>query len=113
MTLNLEDTWLQDVVRYFGLIGLCAIGNMTINHDMLESFVERWHKETSSFHTPHGDMSITLDDVSCLLHIPIWGRLLKHSRTNESEALELMVNYLGADQSEAQEELDATRDAHA
>lgn len=39
-------------------------------------------------------MSITLDDVSCLLHLPIRGKPLDHWRINKDEALELMVNYL-------------------
>ncbi|KAJ1434373.1 Aminotransferase-like, plant mobile domain [Sesbania bispinosa] len=32
--------------------------------------MERWHRETSSFHFPVGEMTITLDDVSTLLHLP-------------------------------------------
>lgn len=82
---------------------------MTINHGMLEDFMERWHKETSYFHTSHGDISITLDNVLCLLHLMIRGRLLNHSWIKKSDALELMVNYLGVDQGEAQRDLDATR----
>ena len=31
--------------------------------------------ETNSFHMPFGEMTITLDDVSSLLHIPIRGKL--------------------------------------
>ena len=40
---------------------------------LLYAFVERWHKETSNFHLPIGDMSIILDDVALLLHLPIIG----------------------------------------
>ena len=29
----------------------------------MSAFVERWHKETSSFHLPVGEVTITLDDV--------------------------------------------------
>ncbi|XP_073223572.1 protein MAINTENANCE OF MERISTEMS-like [Cicer arietinum] len=36
---------------------------------LISAFVERWHRETSSFHLPFGEMSITLDDVATLLHI--------------------------------------------
>ncbi|CAL5210716.1 unnamed protein product [Lathyrus oleraceus] len=57
-------------------------------------------------------MSITLDDVSCLLHL-IRGRLLDHERITKDETLEMMVDYLGADPREANEELDKTRSAHA
>lgn len=39
-------------------------------------------------------MFVTLDDVSCLLHLSIRGKLLDHGRINKDEALELMVDYL-------------------
>ena len=54
-------------------------------------------------------MSITLDDVSCLLHLPIRGRFLDHGRMTKDEALEMMVEYLGADLGEVMDELDKTR----
>lgn len=54
---------------------MCKTGYGTINHDILSVFVEIWHTETSSFHLPHGEMSITLDDAPCLLHLSITGKL--------------------------------------
>ncbi|GAU48885.1 hypothetical protein TSUD_88920 [Trifolium subterraneum] len=42
-----------------------------VDPQILSAFTERWHPETSSFHMPFGEMTITLDDVACLLHIPI------------------------------------------
>lgn len=110
--LNLEqdvDAWFQDCVCYSGFTGLCSTGYMTINHGMWAAFVKRWCKEKPSFHITHGEMSIILDDVSCLLHFPIRGILLNHSRIGKYEALELMVNHLRTDPGEAQEELDDTR----
>ncbi|KAL5138213.1 Protein MAIN-LIKE 1 [Glycine soja] len=38
---------------------------------LLYAFVERWHKETSSFYLPIGKMTITLNGVASLLHLPI------------------------------------------
>lgn len=58
-------------------------------------------------------MYITLDDVSCLLHISIRGRLLDHGGITKDEAFEMMVYYLGADPWKAKEELDRTKGAHA
>nr|XP_027193298.1 protein MAIN-LIKE 1-like [Cicer arietinum] len=34
-----------------------------IDGNMIFAFAERWHAETSSFHLPFGEMTITLDDV--------------------------------------------------
>lgn len=95
------------------LQGLCVIRYKTINHDMLANFVERWHKETSSFHIHIGEMSITIDDISCLIHLPIRERLLNHSRIFRVDSLDIVVTYLGNDSGEAQIENDATRGAHA
>lgn len=44
--------------------------------DALGDSLERWHPKTLLFHLLHGEMFITLDDVSHLLHLPIRGRFL-------------------------------------
>lgn len=38
--------------------------------------VKRWHYEMCSFHLPIDEVSITLEDVQCILHIPIHGERL-------------------------------------
>lgn len=88
-------------------------GYSTTNHVILNAFVERWHSETSSFYIPLGEMFITLDDVSCLLHLLIRGRLLDHGRITKDEELEMMVDHLRDNSEEAKDELDRTRGAHA
>lgn len=85
------------------------IGYITVIHEMLNAFMERWHSETSSFHLPLSEMSITLDDISCLLHLPIRGIILYHVRITKDEALVMMVDYLGADLGEMNEDLDMTK----
>lgn len=92
---------------------LCITDYSTVNHVVLNAFVERWHSKTSSFHLPLGEMSITLDNVLCLLHLPIRGRLLDHWRITKDKTLNMMVDHLKADPGEAKDELDRTRGAHA
>lgn len=58
-------------------------------------------------------MSITLVDVSCMLHLPIRGRLLDHNEINREDALEMMVGYLGANPWDSIKELEVTLWAHA
>lgn len=58
-------------------------------------------------------MSITFDNVSCLLHLLIRGKLLDHGRISKDEILEMMVDYLGVDTTDAMAEMDRTRGAHA
>ncbi|KAI5381249.1 hypothetical protein KIW84_UN0886 [Lathyrus oleraceus] len=73
-----------------------------IDTNLVSAFVERWHLETSSFHMPFGEMSITLDDVACLLHLPIRGIFWSPQDVTEELAVELAVDYLGVSQSQAQ-----------
>lgn len=38
------------------------------NKGVINTFIERWHKKTSFFHLPVGEMTIILNDVSRLLN---------------------------------------------
>ncbi|CAL5205364.1 unnamed protein product [Lathyrus oleraceus] len=44
-----------------------------LDTSLLTFFIDRWHKETYSFHLSFGEMTITLDDVSSLFHLPTTG----------------------------------------
>ncbi|CAK8541001.1 unnamed protein product [Lathyrus sativus] len=48
-------------------------------------------------------MTITLDDVSCLLHLPIRGVFWSPQDINEGLAIEWVVDYLGGSQRVAQQ----------
>ncbi|XP_058742104.1 uncharacterized protein LOC131614550 [Vicia villosa] len=97
LTTNTEAEWFHNVVTETGLGGLCCTGYVTISHDMQGVFSKRWHKEMSSFHFPVGELTITLHDVACLLHLHIKGRLLNHFWIQIVAAIEWMVDYLGMD----------------
>ncbi|XP_024639944.1 protein MAINTENANCE OF MERISTEMS-like [Medicago truncatula] len=56
--------------------------------------VERWHQETSSFHLPVGEITITLDDVACLLDILVAGRLTHEEDLDHDHSVELLVTHL-------------------
>jgi len=92
--------WLQDT-RY----------NL-IDHGLICAFVERWYEETFSFHLPFGEMTVTLDDVACLLHLPIYGMLLSHESISRDEAVELMETYLGSSTGDVHKEVEKTKGAH-
>ncbi|KAL5170027.1 Protein MAIN-LIKE 1 [Glycine soja] len=61
---------------------------------LLSTFVERWHRETSSFHLPVGELTITLDDVSSLLHFPVIGDLHTFEPLHVDDAIQMLVDLL-------------------
>ncbi|KAL5146476.1 Protein MAINTENANCE OF MERISTEMS [Glycine soja] len=66
---------IADMVAGTRLSPLIACSIDTEDHGLISSFVDRWHRETSSFHLPVGEISITLDDVATLLLLLIVGAL--------------------------------------
>jgi hypothetical protein len=88
-----------DPMRASSLHDLIYTGYVSVPHVLLMTLCERWHTEISSFHLPVGEMSITLDDVACLLHIPIEGRMLDHpKKVSQVTTAELMVAHFGVPQ---------------
>jgi len=64
----------EEFVVNSGLMPLCDISYEYADKGLIYAFVERWHRETNSFHLPVGEMTMRLDDVSMLLHLPIIGQ---------------------------------------
>ena len=104
--------WWEARLQGIGVSWLQDTSYNQLNHGLICAFVERWHKETSSFHLPFGEMTVTLDDVSCLLHIPIDGMLLSHSTITRDEAVDMMVEHLGSNPRDALFEVNQTKGAH-
>ncbi|KAK9998330.1 hypothetical protein SO802_017933 [Lithocarpus litseifolius] len=65
------DDRVLDIVKRVGLEGLHRNPSREIDHNLITAFVEQWWPETHTFHLPHGEMTITLQDVEVLLGIPI------------------------------------------
>ena len=86
------------------LCGLERTGLTKSDPSLLLAFVERWYLETLSFHMPFGEMTITLDDVACLLHLPVRGRLFTPRSFTMEEAAALAAELLGVTYESALEE---------
>ena len=56
-----------------GLTGLFKVPDMEVDHALITALVERWRPETHTFHLPHGEMGITLQDIKVMLGIPVDG----------------------------------------
>jgi len=104
--------WWQDRLHATDIGWLQDTSYSLIDYGLICAFVERWHEETSSFHLSFGEMTDTLDDVACLLHLPIDGMLLSHGSISRDEAVELMETYLGSSTSDVVKEVEKTKDAH-
>ncbi|KAH1247319.1 Protein MAIN-LIKE 1 [Glycine max] len=79
---------------------------------LISTFVERWHGETSTFHLPVGELTITLDDVSSLLHLPIFGALHSFHALSTEEARFMLIELLEMSAEEARAETTLTRGAY-
>jgi hypothetical protein len=61
---------------------------------------------------PAGEVTVTLDDVSCLLHLSNVGRLPDHQYVNKEEGTKLMVDLCGADPADIENEMVKTKGSH-
>ena len=64
------------IVHYIdeaGLSGLYGIPFIPLDHALITALVERWRPETHTFHLPHGEMTITLEDMEVMMGLPIEG----------------------------------------
>ena len=104
--------WWQDRLQGIGLGWFQDTSYNMIDHSLICAFVERWHEETSSFHLPFEEITVTLNDVSCLLHLPIDGMLLSHWFISRDEAVEWMKTYFPSVPGEALVEVTKTKGAH-
>ena len=57
------------IVRLLGLERLHMVPSIKLGHALITTFVERWHLETHSFHLPHGEMTIILQDVEVIMGV--------------------------------------------
>ena len=77
---------------------------------MLSAFCERWQLETMTSHIPFGEMTITLDDVASILHIPITGSMISFSQPlRVDDANALFVELLGTTDVKASRETEQCR----
>jgi len=97
--------WFWDPVEAFGLHHLIYTGYSSVTHAMIRALCERLHTETNSFHLPVGEMTITLNGVYNLLHIPIQGHMLDHDAAiDRDRELDLMIRLLGMSKADARVE---------
>ncbi|KAH1198540.1 Protein MAIN-LIKE 1 [Glycine max] len=85
---------IEGLVGATGLSPLIECSVVTSDPKLISAFVERWHSETNTFHLPVGELTITLDDVSSLLHLPISGAFPNFHALSVDEAIFLLTELL-------------------
>ena len=60
-------------LKRLGLYQISQLTQIKSDPGLLSGLVERWRPETHTFHMPVGEMTVTLQDVSCLWGLPITG----------------------------------------
>ncbi|XP_058762512.1 protein MAIN-LIKE 1-like [Vicia villosa] len=105
----------EQVVRIvwdFHLLDFAGCSLTMLETPLLSAFVERWHPETSSFHLPFGEMTVTLDDVHSLFHLPIAGTFLTPVHREQATAVHMVMDALEVDELAVLKEFDDTRGFH-
>jgi hypothetical protein len=106
--------WFWDWVNVSGLRPLLKTNYDYVDWGLLTAFSERWQPETATFHLPIGEVTITLDDVACLLHIPISRKMLNHEGTacTQAEGADMCEEYLNFDKEDCKKEFHKMKGAH-
>jgi len=79
---------------------------------LISSFVERWHEETNTFHLSIGEKTITLDDMSSLLHLPILGQFPTYVPLEYGGVVNVFMELLGVDEGHGKDEMRQCHGAH-
>uniref|UniRef100_A0A7N2MJ75 Aminotransferase-like plant mobile domain-containing protein n=1 Tax=Quercus lobata TaxID=97700 RepID=A0A7N2MJ75_QUELO len=87
------DDRVIDIIKALGLEGLLRTPGREIDHGLITALVKRWRPETHTFHMPHGEVTITLQDVEVLLGLPVDGDVVTGSTQKEWE--NVCDEYLG------------------
>ncbi|XP_047177868.1 protein MAIN-LIKE 1-like [Vigna umbellata] len=102
----------EAIERYISISGLASLVNLSyeyVDHGLIVSLAKRWHPETNTFHLRVGEMSVTLDDVHNLLHLPIMGQFCDVEELEYDEARSHLMDLLGVDRAKASAEMKQSR----
>jgi hypothetical protein len=105
--------WWETNIRATRMSGLVNTSYTFLDLGLLSTFVERWYGETIHFHISIGEITVTLYDMHCLLHLPIEGHLLDHHGIIFESDVDLMVNYIGSSSADTDYEVTSTKGNHA
>lgn len=100
-----DATRFRTIIEESGLFPIVHTCYRSVNKNLISAFVERWYPETNTFHMPFGEITITLDDVASLLHIPVEGKPVQSLTCDMEQAVNMVSKYLGLSNAEARLEM--------
>ena len=74
--IQMRDNRVIDIIKLLRLEGLFRAPSREIDYCLISALVEQWRPENHTFHLPHGEMSITLQDVEVIFGLPIDSEVL-------------------------------------
>ncbi|GLJ26386.1 hypothetical protein SUGI_0508570 [Cryptomeria japonica] len=80
---QLRDQLIEAEIDCIAVIDLYDVMYMPMiqtNHVLMIALAEWWHNKTCTFHLDMGEMTMTLEDVWRILHIPIRGDLVTYDQ---------------------------------
>ncbi|KAK9088474.1 hypothetical protein Scep_027556 [Stephania cephalantha] len=110
-----DTAGLQRIIQRSGLNTLIDCSYRKANKEVISAFVERWQPKTNTFHLPFGEMSISLEDVSMLLKIPITGKVVavenfaRYTGESRSNAIKLVSKLLGVSIEDVKDEVNISK----
>ncbi|XP_045087291.2 serine/threonine-protein phosphatase 7 long form homolog [Aegilops tauschii subsp. strangulata] len=70
------DPLCSPALENLGFYQIAKMRKINVDKYLISALVECWRPETNTFHLPVGEMTITLQDISCLWGLPIHGKPL-------------------------------------
>ena len=67
------DERVRPFVIAFGFYEISRISGINLDHSLISFLLERWRRETHTFHLRVGDMTLTLQNIAMLIGLPIDG----------------------------------------
>ena len=89
------DPLIAAYITDVGLDGLLRVPHMDLDHALITALVERWRPETHSFHLPHGEITITLQDMEVIMGVPVDGLPVVGYTSSRTNWRELCGDWLG------------------
>ncbi|XP_068466394.1 protein MAIN-LIKE 2-like [Phaseolus vulgaris] len=100
------------LVQNSGLFSFCNISYEVGDKGLISAFVKRLHREMNSFHLHVGEMTISLDDVSSLSHLPNLGQFPTYVPLEYNEVEIILVELLGVGEARGKTEMKQCRGTH-